>query len=172
MGKQAAKQAEQSARSQANIAGEMSGIARGLISESAPWRKSAGDYYSAIASGDRGTIARTMAPTLSQISNQFSAAQRRAEETMPRGGNLEATKRDLRLGEAASRAGATTGSLQEAVARLASMGWGGTQAGVGAFGGAGNQFGGAANTMAGLSQMKGQNAAQGAAGLGSMIAMI
>lgn len=167
MGKGEAKEAKSATQAQIGIAREVADIARGLVTESAPARQAALGYYSAIMKGSRPETLLAAAPQVAEVSNQMTALRRRAEQ-LPPGGLRDKALRDIALQEAAMKTQIYAGGVPEAAARLASMGYGGTQAGVGAFGQAGQGLGSAAQNMAALSQMKAQSWAGLAGGIGAL----
>ena len=121
----------------------------------------------ALASGDPNMVARANAPSLNAIARNYAAASRTLEN-LPAGGAKDRAVRDLVYNQARDRTAVMSGGTQEALARLASMGWGGTQAGVGAFGTATSGLGQAGQTYANLAGSKGQSAGSAAAGIGSI----
>ena len=172
MGKGDAGSARETAQSQAKIAGDMSGLAKSLLAESAPYRKQAGEAYSGIVSGDPASLSKVLGPQYTAIDRQYGAAQREAEATMPSGGGLEALRRKLTLQRSGAKTGLASNLYQDALARLASFSQWGTQSGIGSLSSAGNQYQGAGGTFTNLSQLGAQNAAGMGAGIGALVGMI
>ncbi len=90
--------------------------------------------YRQLVSGDPEATTQALAPQIQGIRQQFGQARGSIERSLPRGGTLEQARGDLARAEAG-----TVGSLgpqlfQESLARLASLGVFGTQAGIGALG--------------------------------------
>lgn len=65
-------------------------LSRGIQSFQQPF-----DYYSAILSGDPNALSKAIAPTLAGVDKQYAAAQRGAQDLMPRGGSRSATLAEL-----------------------------------------------------------------------------
>lgn len=108
--------------------------------------------YRQLISGDPEATTQALAPQIQGIRQQFGQARGSIERSLPRGGTLEQARGDLARAEAG-----TVGSLgpqlfQESLARLASLGVFGTQAGIGALGT--SMQGGSALTN--LSQVQGR----------------
>lgn len=169
MGKNQAKAAERTAQSQENIANRTLDIGESLLKASEPARTTAQNYYTSIVSGGPG-LDKVVAPQINAATRQYNAA-RRAISDMPTSGYRDKALSDMRLAEAGTKAGIMSGGIEEALARLASMGWMGTQSGVGAYGSASSGLGAAGQTYAKLSSAKGESAGNAAAGLGSVAGM-
>jgi hypothetical protein len=172
LGKAQSKAADLAAANQAQTAGRMSDLAGQLVNQSAPWRATAGNTYSALVSGDKAATDKALAPQYNLIQSAADTSKRQAEATMPSGGQLEGLKRYLSLQTAGQKSAAVQNTFQDALQRLATMAMGGTQQGISSFGGAGQNYGGASGNYANLAQIGSQNATGIGQGIGSLVSMI
>lgn len=120
------------------------GLSEKLEEQTEPARTIPIQKYRALVSGDPELTTTALAPQIQGIRQQFGQARQSIERSLPRGGTLEQARGDIARAEAG-----TVGSLgpqlfQESLARLASLGVFGTQAGIGSLGTA--QQGGAGLT--------------------------
>ena len=167
MGKSAQKAATGTADAQLALANRTADIGEGLLKEAQPARETAQNAYLAVAGGDPTKTAQFSAPSLNAITRNYAAASK-SLDNMPMGGAKDRAQRSLITGQASDRSNVLTGGVQEALARLASMGMGGTQTGVGAYGQASSGMGQAGQTYSNLSSAKGQSAGSAAGGLGTV----
>jgi hypothetical protein len=167
MGKGESKAASAAAASQADVAQQTLDVGKGLLAESAPARQTSMQYYTDIAKGTGPNLQRAVAPQINAASQQYYTAGRSVQNLAP-GGQRDRATRDLALGQASTKSSIYSGGVNEAIARLASMGMGGSQMGVGAYGSAGQGFGGASQNYAQLAQMKSSMWSGLAGGFGSL----
>jgi len=144
MGKGAARRADAAADKQADIANRQLDIGEALLKAAEPARIQAQNTYMGLSKGNVPGIEKYVAPQTNLMSMQFAQAKR-AVEQMPPGGARDAAMRDLNLQMSRAKSDILTGGVAEGTTRLASMGWGGTQAGVGAYGQASSGYGNIAN---------------------------
>ncbi len=157
MGKKSSGRAAESALTEATE--RALGLSEKLERQTEPARTIPIQKYRQLVSGDPEATTQALAPQIQGIRQQFGQARGSIERSLPRGGTLEQARGDLARAEAG-----TVGSLgpqlfQESLARLASLGVFGTQAGIGSLGTA--MQGGAGLTN--LSQV------QGGQGFGGMM---
>lgn len=160
MGGKSAGRAAQSALTQSTE--RALGLAEKLEEQTEPARTIPIAKYRALVSGDPEATTTAMAPAIQGIRQQFGQARKSIERSLPRGGALEQARGDVARAEAGAVGSLGPQLFSESLARLASLGVGGTQAGIAALG-TGTQAGGS------LAQMAGQQARGGFfGGLGSM----
>jgi hypothetical protein len=167
MGKGAAKQADVATKQMMDIAQQTFTLGKGLEQEAAPARQTAQDAYMAMATGKGADLQRSMAPSINAATQQYYLQRKQAQEMAP-GGLRDVTMRDINLQEAGTKTGIYSGGVSEALARLAAMGSGGTQAGIGAYGQAQGGYGQAGQAYAQLSASQAGAWGSLAGGLGSM----
>lgn len=161
MGKAAAKQSEQLA---SQAADRYSTLATQLAAESAPQRKEASDYYSAIVKG--GPQAYTaIAPQVDFAKQQFANARRTQAQTAPAGGAQTAGNRQLASNEASTVSGLYRDKIGEALQQLTQLGEFGTQGELSATGGITST----SQALAQLSAMRAQAVASGVGGIAGSI---
>jgi hypothetical protein len=168
MGKKTQAKADTALAAQSGIADQTADIAKQLIDETAPARKQSLDYYSAVSKGGPEGQ-RAVAPQINAATQQFYLARKQAE-SLPPGGLRDKSLRDLSLAEAGSKTSIYSGGTAEANARLASMGWGGTQAGIGAYGTAAAGYGNVGSAYGEQASSKGGMVGSGAGAAGSIAA--
>jgi|GEM_PF-2816345 len=159
------------AESVANIGKEMTGMAKELWGETSPYRKLAGGTWSDIVKGGQ-SMQRAMAPAMNQATGQFGVGYNKIKNELPPGGLRDISMRDMRLSEAGAKTGMANAAWSDALTRLGAFSQFGTQSGIGAMGGAGNQFQGAGGMYTNLAQLGAQNAAGIGQGVGSLVAMM
>ena len=169
MGKKSAEKSNAALDAQTQIAKTTTDIASDLVKESAPARKYAMNTYMGLAKGNVPGIEKLTAPQTNMAAQQFAMA-RKSVEQMPPGAARDAAMRDISLQEAATKNQIYSGGVNEALARTAAMGWGGTQAGVGAYGQAGGMYGNVGQTYDQMASAKGGMAGAGAGAAGSVAA--
>ncbi len=167
MGKGSAQNADTANKAQTDIAKRTLDIGEKLIKESEPARQFAQTSYMGLAKGNRPGIEQFTAPITQQIDRQFAQAEAAALQ-MPPGGMRDQALRDIQLQKATAKNQAYTGGVQEGLARTAAMGWGGTQAGVGAYGQSAGTYGQVAQSYTDAASAKGGMAGQGAGALGAL----
>jgi len=167
MGKGEMKKATAATQSQVDVAREITGVAKGLMAESAPARQAAMDYYMALLKGNRPEALSAVAPQVNQVMSQTAQA-RKAIEAMPPGGARDKALRDLALQEAALKTQIYSGSVPQAATALTAIGQWGTQTGLGGYGQASQGFGSAAQMYGVLSNMKAQGWGSLAGGIGAL----
>ena len=168
MGKKSAEKSNTALDAQSKIAEKTLDIGERLLKESEPARQYAQNTYMGLAKGNVPGVEKFVAPQISAATQQFYLA-RKAVENMPPGAARDAAMRDLNLQEASTKTSIYSGAPAEATARLASMGWGGTQAGVGAFGQAGAGYSSVAQQYGEMAGQKGSMAGSGVGAAGSVI---
>jgi hypothetical protein len=171
MGKGAAKQSETALAAQSGIAQQELDIGKQLLGETAPARQQALSTYTGLSKGNMPGIQAYVAPQINAATQQFYQA-RRAALALPPGGQRDQALRDVNLQESASKNQIYSGGVSESTARLASLGMGGTQTGVGAYGTAGQTMGQVAQGYGSLASSKGAQAASMFGGLGGALAGI
>jgi hypothetical protein len=135
------------------------GLSEKLERQTEPARTIPIQKYRQLVSGDPEATTQALAPQIQGIRQQFGSARGSIERSLPRGGTLEQARGDLARAEAG-----TVGSLgpqlfQESLARLASLGVFGTQAGIGSLG----------TAMQGGSALTNLSQVQGSQGFGGMM---
>lgn len=140
MGKGAAKRADAAAEAQTRIAEKQFDLGAMLLEAAKPAREQAQNTYMGLSKGNIPGIQSYVAPQLNMTNMQFAQAKK-AIDAMPPGGAKEAARRDLELQRARGISDVLSGGVAEGTTRLASMGWGGTQAGVGSYGQASGAYG-------------------------------
>jgi hypothetical protein len=121
-----------------------------------------------LSGGNVPGIEKFTAPQVNAAEQQFALAERSIKD-MPPGPSREIALRNLSLQKAGAKTGIYSGAVGESTARLASMGWGGTQAGVGAYGQASGGFGSVAQGYNEMASNKGGMAGSGVGAAGSVI---
>jgi hypothetical protein len=169
MGKKATEKANLAMEAQTKIAGRTLDIGEGILKESAPARQAAQNTYMGLSQGNVPGIEKFVGPQINAATQQFSLAKQ-SIENMPPGPARDIALRNLKLQEAGTKTGIYSSAPQEATARLASMGWGGTQAGVGTIGQAGEGYSGIAQGYNEMASSKGGMAGSGAGAAGSIAA--
>lgn len=169
-GKQDKEAARTMANSQADIGKEMIDFSKGLWGESAPYRKTTGNYWSNIIKGGP-ELHKSVAPQINAATNQFALAKKQAENMAP-GGLRDASLRDINIAKAGAKTNIYSGGIADALARLSSQANFGTQAGIGGMSGANSAFGGAAGNYMNLAQMGASSMNGLFGGLGSLVGMI
>jgi len=160
MGGKSAGKAAQSALTQSTE--RALALSEKLEEQTEPARTIPIQKYRALVSGDPEATTQALAPSIQGIRQQFGQARQSIERSLPRGGTLEQARGDLAKGEAGTVGSLGPQMFSESLARLATLGVGGTQAGISAMG-TGVQAGSA------LAGMAGQQARGGLfGGLGSM----
>jgi hypothetical protein len=167
MGSGERKQANAALSQQGNIAGLQTDLSRQLIGESAPWRAIAGKYYTGIAKGG-DELTKAVAPQINATTVQFQNALKSAKE-MPVGGSRDRALRGIRMGEAATKSNIYSGGVNDAIAKLGTMGMTGTGEGMGGFSSAGSGYANIAKSYSDMAQGKAGEAG-GLAGAGGGIA--
>lgn len=160
MGGKSAGKAAQSALTQSTE--RALSLAEKLEEQTEPARTIPIQKYRALVSGDPEVTTQALAPSIQGIRQQFGQARKSIERSLPRGGTMEQARGDIAQAEAGTIGSLGPQMFSESLARLASLGVGGTQAGIAALG-TGTQAGSA------LAGMAGQQARGGLfGGLGSM----
>lgn len=165
MGKQATKNAQQLA---AETGRESLALGKELIAEGRPQRQAAGNYWTALLGGDQSALARATAPQFNAATQQFNVARNRAEGSMPLGGSRDRYLSNLNLAEAGQKTSILNSGINDAASRLAALGVGQTQTGIGSFGTTNQSSGNLAN----IGQGKAQSASGAGQGLGYLAAMV
>lgn len=100
-----------------------------LMQEGQKYRGQAGDFWSGITKGGPEAT-RVLAPQIQATKRGYKQAREQAERTLPRGGAMDAARRDLTIGEGADVGRLYTDKMDEAVNQLANLGVFGTQTGM------------------------------------------
>jgi hypothetical protein len=170
MGSGERKKASSALQQQGLFAQRQGNLSRQLLDESAPWRAIAGKYYTDVAKGG-DELTRSVAPQINATTMQYQTALKRARE-MPAGGSRDRMVREIRLGEAGTKAGIYSGGVQDAVNKLTSMSQFNTGAGMEGYGAAGSGYSSVARSYSDMARDKGQQVAGMAGGLGGLTAMV
>jgi hypothetical protein len=167
MGSGQRKASEAALQQQSALAQDQANLSRKTAERADPWSALAGKYYTDVVTGG-DALMRATAPQMNAATGQFSLARQRAKE-MPLGGLRDRALRDLNATEAATKSSILSGGVNDALAKLASMGLGGTDMALGGYGAASNNLSNIAQSYAQMAQGKGSSMA-GLAGAGGSIA--
>jgi len=137
------------------------------------------NYYGTLASGNPSAISQLLAPDVSNISSQYTQAQKATNEFAARGGGSTAANEENQFQEASQVAGLFTGARQTGVQGLTSIAQLLGQLSLGALGGGTSAATGASNTAASTvgqlqtqQQLQQQTEASVGQGLGTIIALL
>lgn len=160
MGK-GANDADKAAQKMSAEAGkELVNLNKQLQAEAAPWRKSAGEYYTKALTDPWSATA----PAQSQLARDTSKAMWSNAEAEP-GGARDRVARDLKMNLIAQKSNLLNQGTAQAAQNLGTLGVGQTQTGASALGGA-NQ---SASTIANIGAQQHQAKASGAGGFGAFL---
>jgi hypothetical protein len=157
------------AQSQVDIANRQQDLGESIWKDTAPAREFATNTYMGLAKGNVPGIEKYTAPSINAATSQFYMA-RKSVESMPPGAQRDAAMRDINSQEAATKTGIYSGSVADATARVASMGWGGVGMTTGLMGGASAGYGSAASIYGSQAESYNQQASQKGGMAGSGIA--
>ena len=167
MGSGQRKAADEALGKQGAVVEEQMALSKNLASESAPWRAIAGKYYTDIAKGG-DALTKAVAPQTNAATIQYQTALQKIKG-MPLGGARDRAMREVRLGEAGTKAGIYSGGVNDAVGKIAAMGAQGTGAAMSGYSNAGSGYANVAQSYSDMAQGKGA-AMGGLAGAGGGIA--
>lgn len=125
-----------------------------------PYLTKAGDYWSALLSGDKGKMQEAVAPAAEQISQLYTGARKNIENFLPRGGERNLAVAQLPQAQAGDLARLYAGVQPQAAGALGALASGGASSGVGLSSVGASYGGNAASAGSSLLNYYGQ-AAQG-----------
>lgn len=185
MGKKSAEKANTAldaqskvAQNQIDLANKQADIGQQIWNETAPARQYATNTYMGLSKGNVPGIEKFTAPSINAATQQFYMA-RKAVQNMAPGAARDAAMRDINMQEASTKTGIYSGASADALARTASMGWGGVGMTTGAYGaaqagqaGAGSTYGSVGQSYNQMASQKGAMAGAGLGAIGSVVGAI
>jgi hypothetical protein len=169
MGKKSQEKADTALNAQNQIAQKQTDLADKLVSESDPARMQALNTYTGIAGGNQPGIQKYVAPQVNAIAQQFNMA-RKSAESMPAGGLRDKFLKDITLQEAGAKNQAYSGGVSDSLARMATMGISGTNAGQSSLSSAAGTYSNVAGNYNDMASSKGGMAGAGIGAAGTIAA--